>query len=73
MIIKTDPHNEILEVWDELSGSFVVLALFAGGTVPDDASVLSTAIDCRCGGASPVRSARHTAPAAPDTVSETLA
>jgi two-component system, NarL family, sensor histidine kinase UhpB len=34
VIIKTDPRNEILEVWDELSSGFVVLALFAGATIP---------------------------------------
>jgi len=34
VIIATDPRNEILEVWSELSGSFVLLAVFAGMTVP---------------------------------------
>jgi two-component system, NarL family, sensor histidine kinase UhpB len=34
VIIETDPRNEILEVWDELSSSLIVLALFAGGTIP---------------------------------------
>jgi two-component system sensor histidine kinase UhpB len=34
VVIETDPRNEILEVWDELSGSLVVLAVFAGGTIP---------------------------------------
>jgi two-component system, NarL family, sensor histidine kinase UhpB len=34
VIIETDPRNEILEVWDELGGSLVVLAAFAGGTLP---------------------------------------
>ncbi|HXC26846.1 MAG TPA: histidine kinase [Stellaceae bacterium] len=34
VVIETDPRNEILEVWDELSGSLIVLALFAGGTIP---------------------------------------
>ena len=34
VIMRTDPRNEILEAWNELSGSFVVLALFAATTVP---------------------------------------
>jgi two-component system sensor histidine kinase UhpB len=34
VVIETDPRNEILEVWDELSGTLVVLALFVGGTMP---------------------------------------
>jgi two-component system, NarL family, sensor histidine kinase UhpB len=34
VIAETDPHNEILEVWDELSGSLVTLAVFAGATIP---------------------------------------
>lgn len=34
VVIQTDPRNEILEVWDELSSSLIVLALFAGGTIP---------------------------------------
>jgi two-component system sensor histidine kinase UhpB len=34
VVIGTDPRNEILEVWDELSGSLLVLALFSGGTIP---------------------------------------
>jgi two-component system, NarL family, sensor histidine kinase UhpB len=33
VVIETDPANEILEVWSELSGGFVVLALFCGLTV----------------------------------------
>jgi two-component system, NarL family, sensor histidine kinase UhpB len=33
-IVQTDPRNEIHEVWNELSGSLLVLALFAGGTIP---------------------------------------
>jgi len=34
VIIETDPRNEILEVWNELSGGFVVLALFCVLTIP---------------------------------------
>jgi two-component system, NarL family, sensor histidine kinase UhpB len=34
VVVTTDPGNEILEVWNELSGSLVVLALFAGATIP---------------------------------------
>ena len=34
VVIQTDPRNEILEVWDELSGSLVVLTVFAGATIP---------------------------------------
>jgi two-component system, NarL family, sensor histidine kinase UhpB len=34
VIIKTDPRNEILEVWDELNSGFLVLELFAGATIP---------------------------------------
>jgi two-component system, NarL family, sensor histidine kinase UhpB len=34
VVIMTDPHNEILEVWTELNGSLVVLALFVGLTIP---------------------------------------
>ena len=34
LVIETDPRNEILEVWDELSGSLVVLVIFAGATIP---------------------------------------
>ncbi len=34
VMIQTDPRNEILEVWDELSGSLVVLIVFAGATIP---------------------------------------
>jgi two-component system sensor histidine kinase UhpB len=34
VIIETDPRNEIREVWNELTGSFIVLAVFAGSTIP---------------------------------------
>jgi two-component system sensor histidine kinase UhpB len=34
VLIQTDPRNEILEVWDELGGSLIVLAVFAGATIP---------------------------------------
>lgn len=34
VVVTTDPGNEILEVWNELSSSLVVLALFAGATIP---------------------------------------
>lgn len=34
IVVETDPRNEILEVWNELSGSFLVLALFGGATIP---------------------------------------
>jgi two-component system sensor histidine kinase UhpB len=34
VVVTTDPRNEILEVWNELSSSLVVLALFAGATIP---------------------------------------
>jgi two-component system, NarL family, sensor histidine kinase UhpB len=34
VVIETDPRNEILEVWDELSGSLLMLALFGSGTIP---------------------------------------
>lgn len=34
VLVQTDPRNEILEVWDELGGSLVVLAVFAGATIP---------------------------------------
>jgi len=34
LVIETDPRNEILEVWDELSGSVLVLIVFAGATIP---------------------------------------
>jgi len=33
VVIATDPRNEILEVWDGMTGSLVVLALFAGTTI----------------------------------------
>jgi two-component system sensor histidine kinase UhpB len=32
--VQTDPSNETVEVWNELSGSLLVWALFAGGTIP---------------------------------------
>jgi len=31
--IETDPHNEILEVWNEFCESLIVLALFCGQTI----------------------------------------
>ena len=34
VVIQTDPRNEILEVWDELSGSLVLLLVFASATIP---------------------------------------
>ncbi len=34
VVITTDPHNEILEVWNELNGGLVVVALFGGQTIP---------------------------------------
>jgi two-component system sensor histidine kinase UhpB len=34
VVVETDPRNEIREVWNELSSSLIVLALFAGGTIP---------------------------------------
>ena len=34
VVIVTDPRNEILEVWDELNGSLVVLIVFGGATIP---------------------------------------
>ncbi len=34
VIIETDPRNEIREVWNELSGNLLILALFGGGTIP---------------------------------------
>jgi two-component system sensor histidine kinase UhpB len=34
VVIETDPRNEIREVWNELSSSLVVLALFGGATIP---------------------------------------
>jgi two-component system sensor histidine kinase UhpB len=34
VVITTDPRNEILEVWNEMTDSLVVLALFAGTTIP---------------------------------------
>lgn len=33
VVIETDPHNEILEVWDQLSDTLIVLALFCGLTI----------------------------------------
>jgi two-component system, NarL family, sensor histidine kinase UhpB len=32
--VETDPRNEILETWNGVSGSLVVLLLFAGVTIP---------------------------------------
>jgi two-component system sensor histidine kinase UhpB len=34
VVIETDPRNEIREVWNELSGSLLVLTLFGAGTLP---------------------------------------
>jgi two-component system, NarL family, sensor histidine kinase UhpB len=34
VVVETDPRNEILEVWNELSGSLIILALFGGTTIP---------------------------------------
>jgi len=34
LIIETDPRNEILEVWNELSSGLIVLALFGCLTIP---------------------------------------
>ncbi len=33
VLIESDPHNEILEIWDELGDSLFVLALFSGPTI----------------------------------------
>jgi two-component system, NarL family, sensor histidine kinase UhpB len=33
IVIETDPHNEILEVWNQFSESVVTLGLFCGSTV----------------------------------------
>jgi two-component system sensor histidine kinase UhpB len=33
VVIETDPHNEILEVWNQLSESLVTLVLFCGFTI----------------------------------------
>lgn len=34
VVVATDPRNEIHEVWNELSSGLVMLALFAGFTIP---------------------------------------
>ena len=34
VVIETDPRNEILETWNEVSGSVVVLSLFSGVILP---------------------------------------
>lgn len=34
VVITTDPRDEILEVWDGMAGSLLVLALFGGTTIP---------------------------------------
>jgi two-component system sensor histidine kinase UhpB len=34
VVITTDPRDEVLEVWDRMTGSLVVLALFGGTTIP---------------------------------------
>jgi two-component system, NarL family, sensor histidine kinase UhpB len=34
VVVTTDPRNETLEVWNELSSTLVVLTLFAGATIP---------------------------------------
>ncbi len=33
IVIETDPHNEILEIWDEFGESLLVLGLFSGPTI----------------------------------------
>jgi len=33
VVIETDPHNEIVEVWNELSDSLITLVLFCGLTI----------------------------------------
>lgn len=33
VILQTDPHNEILEVWDEFNDSMIVLLFFCGVTI----------------------------------------
>lgn len=33
VIIETDPHNEILEIWDKFADALLVLALFSGATM----------------------------------------
>jgi two-component system sensor histidine kinase UhpB len=33
IVIETDPHNEILEIWDEFGDGLLVLALFSGPTM----------------------------------------
>jgi two-component system, NarL family, sensor histidine kinase UhpB len=33
IVLETDPHNEMLEVWNEFNASLVVLALFCGQTI----------------------------------------
>jgi len=34
VVIETDPHNEFVEVWNELSDSLITLALFCSLTIP---------------------------------------
>jgi len=34
VVIKTDPRNETLEAWNELSGSFAMLVVFGAATIP---------------------------------------
>ncbi len=34
VVIETEPRNEILEVWNELSAGLVVLVIFAAATIP---------------------------------------
>jgi len=33
VVIETDPHNEILEIWDKFADALLVLALFSGATM----------------------------------------
>lgn len=33
IVIETDPHNEILEIWDEFGESLLLLGLFSGPTI----------------------------------------
>jgi two-component system sensor histidine kinase UhpB len=34
IVVTTDPANEIREVWDEMNGTLIVLALFGGQVIP---------------------------------------
>lgn len=33
VLVETDPHNEILEIWDEFGESLILLGLFSGPTI----------------------------------------